>query len=667
MVPIFINTPEEMVKVRVITLKDSSEKTLRHLQKIGLLHIEESKEPEPADKTAIERDKNRVETALSSIHDILNCLTEEIAVFLPEDIKLHSLDEITDQTGKIHDRFSKLIRKTTHLKEEIANFEELDKYLGPLARHTNVSLQDLQYSGNFLFTNVLAFSEDAYKAFSDRAGQYLFRHIAVPFEGEVAVYFVAGTENQKTIETLIKNIGAATLKIPDIELSLREFIKENDGAIRKAEKDRDEFEKELQKMIKENLDQIVLFREILAAEKERLSVLEQAWEARYVTFIEGWVPLSNVDRVTVSLKETSDYAFVDAKKPDPADTPPTKLQNPPGIRPFQVIVSLFSLPKYGDWDPTPIVAYFFAFFFGLMLNDVVYAVGLILLARFLLYKLVDDPTSEEFYLFRNVLYISGSTSFIFGSLSGTYLGDFLKMFFNVDIKSIALVSHVQKHLSDPISFIILSLIIGLIHVNSAHILSLIMGVKEKNGGLILSKIGLFISEIFGIPYIFNALLHVKLIPLSAGVYSALIYPLFLGLTLIVIASFMQMGGLGGIFWIFELTGIMGDIMSYSRLAGVGLATFYLASSFNLLSDWFSSAMANLIPGIVGHILAFLVAVVILVIFHVFNLLLSSLAAFIHSLRLCFVEFLLKFYEGGGEKYAPLHMRLRRQVVVGIKS
>ncbi|MDO9530127.1 MAG: V-type ATPase 116kDa subunit family protein [Syntrophales bacterium] len=665
MMPIFINTPEEMVKVRVITLKDSSESALRHLQEIGLLHIEESKEP--VDKAAIERDKNRVETALSSIHDILNCLTEEIAILLPEDIKLHSLDEITDQTDKIHGRFSKLTRKTAHLKEEIANFEELDKYLGPLARHTNVPLKDLQYSGTYLFTNVLAFSEDAYKAFSERAGQYLFQHVAVPVEGEVAVYFVAGTEHRKTIETLIKNIGAATLKIPDMELSLREFIKEIDEAIRSRKKDRDEFEKELQKMIKENLDQIVLFREILAAENERLSILEQAWEARYVTFIEGWIPQINADTVTTGLKETSDFAFVDTKKPDPADTPPTKLQNPPGIRPFQIIVSLFSLPKYDDWDPTPIVAYFFAFFFGLMLNDVVYAVGLILLARFLLYKLADDPTSEEFYLFRNVLYISGSSSLIFGLLSGTYLGDFLKMFFNVELQNIALVSHVHKYLSDPISFIVLSLIIGLVHVNSAHILSLIKGVKEKNKGLILSKIGLFILQIFGIPYIFNALLHVKLIPLSAGAYSVLIYPLFLGLTLIVIASFMQMGGLGGIFWIFELTGIMGDIMSYSRLAGVGLATFYLASSFNLLSDWVSSSLSNLIPGIVGFIIAFVVAFIMLIIFHVFNLLLSSLAAFIHSLRLCFVEFLLKFYEGGGGKYAPFHLRLRREVLVGTKS
>jgi len=128
-----------------------------------------------------------------------------------------------------------------------------------------------------------------------------------------------------------------------------------------------------------------------------------------------------------------------------------------------------------------------------------------------------------------------------------------------------------------------------------------------------------------------------------------------------------MGSLGGIFWIFDLTGFLGDIMSYSRLAGVGLATFYLASSFNLLAEWFSSTLSNLITGTLGFIIGSIVAVIMLLAFHVFNLLLSSLAAFIHSLRLCFVEFLLKFYEGGGKKYAPFHLRYRRHVIVGTKS
>lgn len=667
MMSLFINTPEPMAKLSVIAIKDFSEKTLKRLQEIGVLHVEEAKELEPVDKAAIERDMNRVRKALTSIHDILTHLAGKRTVFLPEDIKPQSLDEITDQVGKFHANLSKLTGKTHHLKEEIANLEELGKYLGLLARKINTPLKDLHHSGSYLFTDVLAFSKEAYKIFKEKADRYLLKDIAVHAEGEVATYFVAKVENRKALKTLIGDIGVITLKIPDEELTLSEFIKEKDEMIRRRREDIEEFQKEIQKMIKENLGQIVFFREVLTAENERLSVFELACEARYVTLIEGWVPQGNIDEVASGLKETLEHVYVDTRVPDPMDEPPTKLQNPSGIRPFQVIVNLFSLPKYGDWDPTPIVAYFFAFFFGLMLNDVVYAAGLILLARFFLYKLVDDPTSEEVHLFRNILYISGGVALIFGLLSGTYLGDFMNKYFNVDLKTIALAEQVQKQLSDPISFIILSLIVGLIHVNAAHILSLIRGIKEGNKGLIFSKIGIFLSEIFGIPYLFKVLLHIELFPLSAEIYSAFAYPLIAGLILIVIGGMMQRGGLGAIFWIFELTGFLGDIMSYSRLAGVGLATFYLASSFNLLADWISSALSNLIPGIVGFIIAFIVATVMLVVLHVFNLLLSSLAAFIHSLRLCFVEFLLKFYEGGGKKYAPFHVRFRRHVIVGSKT
>ncbi|MEA3470899.1 MAG: V-type ATPase 116kDa subunit family protein, partial [Thermodesulfobacteriota bacterium] len=192
------------------------------------------------------------------------------------------------------------------------------------------------------------------------------------------------------------------------------------------------------------------------------------------------------------------------------------------------------------------------------------------------------------------------------------------------------------------------------------------GVKESNMGMILNKIGLFLVQIFGIPYLFKSMLAIELLSISTATYAIFLYPMIFGVVLIIAGAFMQMGGLGAVFWIFDLTGILGDAMSYSRLAGVGLATFYLASSFNLLSEWVSSLVSSAIPGIAGIILGSIIGVILLLIFHVFNLFLSSLAAFIHSLRLCFVEFLLKFYEGGGREYAPFHLRLRREIVVGKK-
>jgi len=666
MIPVLVNTSEPMLKVRVVTVKDYSQKTLEYLQKLGVLHVEEARELSPVDKAVIEKEMNEVRTALNYLNNILGHLTSEKTVFLPEVIKPQPLGEITDQARKFHNSVSSLTRKYDRLQEEVVNLEYLGKYLGILAGETNVSLKDLQYSGNYLFTDVLVLTEESYKTFSEKASQYLLQDTTITADGDAVIYFIAMSENRMAIETLVRELGTTKLIIPDEELTLSEFIAQNDEIIRKRGSESEKLQQEIQKRIEGDLDQIVLFREVLASENERLSVLQQACEARYVTLVEGFVPESNADAITSGLKEILDYAYIETRKPSPADEPPTKLRNPRGIRPFEVIVSLFSLPKYGDWDPTPSVAYFFAFFFGLMLCDVVYSVGLLILARFLLDKLVDDPTTEGTRMFRNVLYISGVVSLVFGILSGTYLGDFPNMYFGVNLKTIALVEWVQAQISDPISFIVLSLIIGLVHLNIAHILGLIKGIQENNRGMILSKIGLFLTQIFGIPYIFKAMLGIEIFTFSAATYSAFAYPLIFGIVLIIVGAFMQMGALGAVFWIFDLTGILGDVMSYSRLAGVGLATYYLASSFNLLSHWVSSTISSLIPGVIGLTLAFIIGVIMLVIFHVFNLFLSSLAAFIHSLRLCFVEYLLKFYEGGGREYAPFHLKLRKEVIVGKK-
>jgi V/A-type H+-transporting ATPase subunit I len=667
MVPLFINTPESMVRARVITLKEYSEETLKRLQEIGVLHVEVAKELDPIDKAAIESKRNEVEKALLPIHDILEFLPGERTVLLPAEARVPPLDEMVDQVNQWHDRFSELVRQIGFLEEEIVKDAELGRYLGVIGRLEDMPLKNLKYSGNYLFTTVLVCPEEAYEIFNERVNQYLIENIPFPGEGVAINQVIAKVENRKVIEELAREHGVSLLKIPNEASTLRGYLRENEGRIRRAQESMRHLQEDLQKMIEGKLQEMVLYREILSMEKERLSALEKACEAKYVTLMEGWVPRSNVESMTSSLNENLGPVWMDVREPERVEEPPTKLQNPSWLRPFEIIVSLFSLPKYGDWDPTPIIAYSFAFFFGLMMNDVVYAMGLIFLAKFLLPRLVDDPASEEVRLFRNVLYISGLVSLIFGLASGTYLGDFLKRYFGVKLEVIALSVWVEEDLLKPISFIVLSLLIGLIHVNTAHCLALIRGIRARNIGLIFGKIGLFLIEIFGIPYLLRSLLHIELLRLSPEVYSAFIYPILGGLACMITGGFLQMGVLGGIFGIFDLPGFLGDVMSYARLAGVGLATFYLASSFNFLADWISSSLQNFIPGFLGSALALIVAVGMLAILHIFNILLSSLAAFIHSMRLCFVEFLLKFYEGGGRKYTPFHLKPQTRVVVGAST
>ena len=329
------------------------------------------------------------------------------------------------------------------------------------------------------------------------------------------------------------------------------------------------------------------------------------------------------------------------------------MRNATAVKPFEVIVNLFGTPKYKEWDPTPVIAYSFAFFFGIMLGDVVYAALLILFARFGLRILTDDPETEGFKLFQRIIYISGGVGLVIGLLTGSYLGNFYTFF---HIESLTLSETIHHWLSHPVYFIGLALIIGLVHVNIAHVLALIKGIREKQRAIAPNKIGLFLLEIGAIPWIMHVILGMSLPLLTDQMYPILLYVAIFGVVLIVISTIMERGAfLGSIFWLFDVTGILGDVMSYARLAGVGLATYYLAYAFNLMAELLRTMMP---AGAVQVIVGGLIFILVLLLGHVLNLVLSAITCFVHSLRLCFVEFLFKFFEGGGRAYSPFRLKAR---------
>ncbi|MDH5781521.1 MAG: ATPase, partial [Dehalococcoidia bacterium] len=138
-----------------------------------------------------------------------------------------------------------------------------------------------------------------------------------------------------------------------------------------------------------------------------------------------------------------------------------------------------------------------------------------------------------------------------------------------------------------------------------------------------------------------------------------------GVILIVASAVMENGAfIGGIFWLFNITGLLGDVMSYCRLAGVGLATYYLAMCFNMMA----TLIAGMVPagpaGLVHLIVGGSISIIILLMGHAITLVLGGISCFVHSLRLCFVEFLSKFYEGAGRQYSPFRLKSRPVFVKG---
>jgi len=663
MIPLVLNTAEPMVKVRVMTVKDHSEKTLKTLHRVGVLHVEESKELKPADREAIEQERREVSELLTFVDNVLSYLPQEELVSLAQDIEViytRPFSEIGNEVRVLYNKLEKLHERTVRLDEETKELTEIKKYLEPLAEQASLRLRDLSFSGDYLFSRIFLFPSETYEALSDRLKDHLLESIVTTVDNETIVYAIAKVTDQKTIESIVTDAGGNILPLPDEDIALGDFLEATGTKIHNLEEERTKLYEELQSKAREDLDKIILLREALSAENERLSVLEKASDAKYVTLIEGWIPETSVESAISEVKESLEYVFINTRKPESQEEPPIKLKNLKRIKPFETVVNLFATPKYREWDPTPIVAYSFAFFFGLMAADVIYALGIIAAAKFLLPKLTDDPYSDGFKLFQKLIYTCGGVALVVGLLTGSYLADLPQRFFGIG--SLALVKGLEQMLQNPMSFIILALIIGLIHVNIGHLLALIKGIKEKDKGAVLSKIGLFSLQ-FGIPSILHSLLHVDFPFITDQVYSILLYIMLGSVVLIAVSAIMQRGGLGAILWLFDITGLLGDVMSYSRLAGVGLATFYLGQSFNMLADLFR----GMLPGTIGAILGTIVGLGILIFGHVINLILSGITGFIHSLRLCFVEFLFKFYEGGGREYSPFKLRKRATVPISVKS
>ena len=658
MAALIVNSPDPMVKARVMVTKDLSDAALRVLHNAGVLHVEESEDLQPVDREVLEHERRKVGELLAIVGDVLSCIPDGEEVDLHESIGavyVRPFEEIDREIRPLCNKLRNMYSHVTGMKSRLEELVELSGYLKVFEPQGEIKLRDLNFTGSYLFSRVFILPLESCELLCQRMKDSFFSSATVVLGDEALLYVMTRTELQVEVETAVREGGGRVLHIPDEDIALTEFLPRAMDEMRGMEKKLEVFQAELEGITRENLEQLVLFKMVLLAESERLSILGKASEAKYVRLIEGWVPEAGIEDMVSVLKEDIKYVFIETKKPKEVEEPPTKYRNSALVRPFQMVIGLFGTPKYREWDPTPIVAYSFAIFFGIMLADVVYSAIIMLFAYKGLRMFVDDPNTEGVRLFQQVLYISSGVGIVLGVLSGSYLGDFSTLF---GIENLALVEGVKEIFTDPMMFIMISLVIGIIHVNIGHVLALINGVKEKERGVVPAKAGIFLLQLAGIPLVMHSILHVEISFLDAQAYSILLYAVILSVVFIVAAAIMQKGVfMGSIFWLFDITGILGDIMSYCRLAGVGLATYYLASCFNLIA----TLVQGIGPAGIGQmIIGTLLAIVVLLIGHVLNLVLSGITCFVHSMRLCFVEFLFKFYEGGGRDYSPF--RLNKQPV-----
>ena len=297
MIPLIVNTSDPMAKVRVVTTKDYSTKTLKTLHTTGVLHVEESEELKPVDQEAIEEERRKIGDLLTSINDIVAYMPKGERVSLKEDVEViytRPLDEVDSEVRLLCTKLSKMHQIAAKLEERIKELAELTRYLGSLERQADIRLQDLNFSGSYLFSQVFVFPNELFETSYPKLRDYILESLSGTVENETVLYAIAKIEDLETIESTVKDGGGKTLHIPEKDLTLREFLEVANGNLHSFEEELAKLHIEIESETRENLEKLVLFREALSAETERLAVLAKASEAKYVTLIEGWIPESNV-------------------------------------------------------------------------------------------------------------------------------------------------------------------------------------------------------------------------------------------------------------------------------------------------------------------------------------------------------------------------------------
>lgn len=388
---------------------------------------------------------------------------------------------------------------------------------------------------------------------------------------------------------------------------------------------------------------------------EKYDVISRLLHSKNFFILTGFVPQKYAKKLESKLSSKFDIA-IDFLNPCEEDNVPVMLKNNGLASPVESVLESYSLPGRGEIDPTSIMAIFYYILFGMMLSDAAYGFIIVAVCGYILAKYKNIKTGIKNTL-KMFMFCGISTTF-WGVLFGSYFGDAVEVisttFFNLPLKLPALWF---VPLNEPMRMLAFSFGIGIIHLFAGLFLQgyeLFCAKKLKDifydvvswyflvGGIIIYMLSeSMITAMLGINFVLPTI--VGEIGIILAVFGAFLILLTAGRESK--SPFKRF--LKGLYGLYGVTGYLSDILSYSRLLALGLATGVIAQVFNKMGT-----MAG--NGFVGAILF----IVVFLIGHTMNIAINLLGAYVHTNRLQFVEFFSKFYKGGGRKFSPFFVNTK---------
>lgn len=460
--------------------------------------------------------------------------------------------------------------------------------------------------------------------------------------------FIIPASKYKDVVEITRKIGLLEINFSSLTGTPLENINAFEERLKKAEKSKEVLEEELIKLNSEK-DKIILLSDVLKSEIYKCEAIKAFADSKRVFLIEGYILSSSRDKVINSIETDYPQIYYNVREVKNDPQAPVKLKNNKFFKPFEFIIRMFGIPKYGDIDPTPFAAIAFLILFGIAFGDLFYGLFLSLFCLYYMKKQKYDEGTVDFF---KLFYYSGLSAACFGAITGSWGGDLISETYlnpNNPILKVKNSLAIIDPLKDIMTMLTAIVILGVATQMYGIIIALISNINTKNykdaifdqlSWLIFIPGGVIAAGNFLAPGTFsNNLISLSYIALIIGLVMIFIGGFIKSKSIInrIIKGFLN---IYGIISSYGVSSFLADSLSYLRLLALSVATSSMAMSFNLVAFMFKDIK------IIGP----LFVIIVLIVTHLLNLLLSILGAFVHPVRLLFYEFFGRFYSGGGEEF-----------------
>lgn len=643
----------KMKNIRIAVAKNDLKKCVSFLQKAGVVQIKQTEQIEGFETKDFLSQRLTFERMVSSASNALEILDKKS----PE--KKGMLSFLNGRKEIDEEAYQKMVSKSTSTIMYCYDIISLDKqYYDELAEigRINIELDELfgwrgldvptgfkgtKSTACFIgsFANSLTAGEIG--ALLEEKGYQNTAEIEVVSTSKIQtnVFISCLKSDADLLESTLRKCGFNYVSSPSNTLVPIERIEELE--IRKAGLEADS--KQILALIEEYSqfrEEIEFFVDYYSSRAKRYELYGELKQSENTAIIDGFIPEKFAEKIKNATEEKFSAA-VEITQPSDDEEVPVALSNNSFTRPCESLVSMYSMPSKRDVDPTSPMAVFFYIFFGMMLSDAGYGLLIVMgcLIGLLKFNLEENwKNNLKMFLFCGI-----STCF-WGVLFGGFFGDLIpqvaKTYFDTEI--------VMPQLLDPIKdalpLLILGIAMGVIHIYYG------MAMNFYN----LCRLGKVKDAIFDVGLWFVTLTGAIIAIVGAmGGYSNItpygLYVLGAGAVGLVLTQGRNNKGagkiIGGIASLYDITSYASDMLSYSRLMALGLATGVFAQVINQLG----------IGKGVGGVIKF---VIIFIIGNAISFAMNALGAYVHTIRLQYVEFFGKFYEGGGQEFKPFSLKTK---------